>query len=122
MVPKSPAGDPPHAAGPQWTVQGEPISGALAGATARLVSNSFPLQLPPDPTCGINGAFTGVFNTEIGGVEPNGDFYNCPSSSTCVPAGAASGEVQIEIDVMLTSVGGLPVCRPTRTAPVACGG
>ena len=123
MVPTSPAGDPPHAAGPQWTVQGEPISGALAGATARLVSNSFPLQLPTGPDLRhTDGAFTGVFNTEIGGVEPDGDFYNCPSSGTCVGAGAAPGEVQVEIDVMLTSVGGLPVCRPTTTAPSACGG
>jgi hypothetical protein len=122
MVPISPVGDPPHAAGPQWTVQGEPISGALAEATARLVSNSFPLQLPPDPTCGDNGAFTGIFNTEIGGVEPNGDFYNCTSSGTCSGAGAPKGEVQVEIDVMLTSVGALPVCRPTRTTPVSCGG
>jgi len=102
-------------------VQGEPIAGALAGATARLVSNTFPLKLPPDLTCGINGAFTGVFNTEIGGVEPDGDFYNCPSSGTCVGAGAAPGEVQLGIDVMLTSVGGLPACRPTKTTPVSCG-
>ncbi len=122
MVPTSPAGAPPHAAGPQWTVQGEPISGALAGATARLVSNSFKLQLPFDPTCGFNSAFTGVFNNEIGGVEPNGVFYNCPSSGPCIGAGAAPGEVQVEIDVMLTSVGGLPVCRPSSTTPVACGG
>jgi hypothetical protein len=121
-VPTSPAGHPPHAAGPQWTVQGEPISGVLAGATARLVSNTFPLQLPPDSTCGYNGAFTGVFNAEIGGVEPDGDFYNCPSSGTCDDVGAAPGEVQVEIDVMLTSVGGLPVCRPTTTAPTSCGG
>ena len=46
VVPASPAGDPPHPAGPQWTVQGEPIAGPLAGATARLVSNTFSLQDP----------------------------------------------------------------------------
>ncbi len=46
VVPASPAGDPSHPAGPQWTVQGEPIAGALTGATARLVSNNFPLRDP----------------------------------------------------------------------------
>jgi hypothetical protein len=129
VVPVSPAGDPPHPAGSQWTVQGEPISGALQGATARLVSNSFPLQVPEQSppgytqTCGVFGE---LFNWEIGGVEPDGDFYNCPTCSTYgstgpVDAGAGSGEVQVEIDVVITSVGGLPVCEASKTGPTACG-
>jgi hypothetical protein len=133
VVPASPAGDPPHPAGPQWTVQGEPISGTLAGATARLVSNSFSLQVPLTKPpgyklgCGTNGSFAEAFNWEIGGVQPSGYFYNCPhctsyGSSGPVDAGAGRGEAQVEIDVVLTSVGGLPACRPSTTTPVACGG
>ena len=75
-------------------------------------------------TCGVFGE---LFNWEIGGVEPDGDYYNCPNCTTYgqsgpVDAGAGPGEVQVEIDVMLTSVGALPVCRPSTTTPVACGG
>ncbi len=124
VVPASPAGEPPHTAGPQWTMQGEPIAGVLTGATARLVSNTALLKIPYTVPCGIYGE---AFNWEIGGVEPDGDYYNCPLCTTYgntgpVDAGAGRGEVQIEIDVLLTSVGALPVCRPTTTAPVACGG
>jgi len=129
VVPASPAGDPPHPAGPQWTVQGEPIAGPLVGATARLVSNSFSLVIPAASPPGYTqtcGDFGELFNWEIGGVEPNGDFYNCPQCTSYgdsgpVDAGAGPGEAQVEIDVLLTSVGGLAVCRPTTTAPVACG-
>lgn len=121
-VPTSPTGDPPHPAGSQWTVQGEPISGALSGATARLVSNTFSLKIPYTQACGIYGEF---FNWEIGGVEPNGKYYNCPTCSTfgkggAVDAGAGPGEAQVEIDVMLVRVGGLAVCRPSETTSVAC--
>jgi hypothetical protein len=130
VVPTSPAGDPPHPAGPQWTVQGEPIAGPLVGATARLVSNSFPLVVPASSPPGYVqtcGSFGELFNWEIGGVQPNGDFYNCPQctsygSSGPVDAGAGPGEVQVQVNVLLTSVGALPVCRPTTTAPVTCGG
>jgi hypothetical protein len=129
VVPASPAGDPPHPAGPQWTAQGEPIAGPLVGATAQLVSNTFSLQIPDTTppgytqTCGVYGEF---FNWEIGGVEPDGTYYNCPTCSTygspAAEAGAGPGEAQVEIDVMVTSVGALPVCRPTTDSPVACGG
>jgi hypothetical protein len=123
-VPASPAGEPPHTPGPQWTVQGEPIAGVLTGATARLVSNTASLKIPYTVPCGIYGE---AFNWEIGGVEPDGDYYNCPTCTTyakggAVDAGAGSGEVQIEINVLLTSVGALAVCRPSTTTPVACGG
>jgi hypothetical protein len=128
VVPASPAGEPQHAAGPQWTVQGEPIAGPLVGATARLVSNSSALQIssqtPPGytMTCGVYGE---AFNWEIGGVEPDGNYYNCPTctsfgQSSTAEAGAGRGEVQVEIDVLLTSVGGLATCRPTTTTSVAC--
>jgi hypothetical protein len=124
VVPASPAGEPPHTAGPQWTVQGEPIAGVLVGATARLVSNTASLKIPYTVPCGIYGE---AFNWEIGGVEPDGDYYNCPTCTTykrggAVDAGAGKGEVQIEIDVVVTSVGALAVCRPSTTTPVACGG
>jgi hypothetical protein len=123
-VPTSPAGEPAHAPGPQWTMQGEPIAGALAGATARLVSNSASLKIPNSVPCGIYGE---AFNWEIGGVEPDGKYYNCPTCSTyadggAVDAGAGRGEVQIEINVLLTSVGALPVCTPSRTTSVSCPG
>jgi hypothetical protein len=123
-VPASPTGEPAHVAGPQWTVQGEPIvGGVLVGATARLVSNTASLKIPYTVPCGIYGE---AFNWEIGGVEPDGDYYNCPTCTTygdggAVDAGAGSGEVQIEIDVVVTSVGALPACRPSTTTPVACG-
>jgi hypothetical protein len=127
-VPASPAGEPSHAAGPQWTVQGEPIAGPLVGATARLVSNTSSLQIPSQTppgykmTCGVYGE---AFNWEIGGVEPDGNYYNCPTctsfgQSSTAEAGAGRGEVQVEIDVLLTSVGGLATCRPTTTTSVAC--
>ena len=110
-------------------MQGEPISGMLDGATARLVSNSFSLKIPEQSppgytqTCGVFGE---LFNWEIGGVEPDGYYYNCPTCTTYadtgpVDAGAGRGEVQVEIDVVLTSVGGLPVCRPSTIATTACG-
>ena len=94
------------------------------------MSNTSSLKIPSSTppgytqTCGVFGE---LFNWEIGGVEPDGNYYNCPTCTTYgqsgpVDAGAGPGEVQIEIDVMLTSVGGLPVCRPSRTTPVACGG
>jgi hypothetical protein len=128
VVPASPAGEPPHTAGPQWTVQGEPIAGPLVGATARLVSNTsvlkIPSQTPPGykMTCGVFGE---AFNWEIGGVEPDGNYYNCPTCTTfgqssTAEAGAGRGELQVEIDVQLTSVGGLATCRPTTTTSVAC--
>ena len=128
VVPASPAGDPPHPAGPQWTVQGEPIAGPLVGATAQLVSNSFSLQIPAASPPGYTqtcGAFGELFNWEIGGVQPNGEFYNCPQCSSYgdsgpVDAGAGPGEVQVGIEVLVTSVGGLPVCRPTTSTPVTC--
>jgi hypothetical protein len=123
-VPASPAGEPPHTPGPQWTMQGEPIAGVLVGATARLVSNTASLKIPYSVPCGIYGE---AFNWEIGGVEPDGEYYNCPTCSTyanggAVDAGAGPGEVQIAIDVLVTSVGALAVCRPNRTTPVGCSG
>jgi len=129
VVPASPAGDPPHPGGSQWTVQGEPIAGPLVGATARLVSNNFSLQIPANSPPGYSqpcGDFGELFNWGIGGVQPNGDFYNCPQCASYgdsgpVDAGAGPGEVQVEIDVLVTSVGALPVCRPTTTTPVTCG-
>jgi hypothetical protein len=130
VLPASPAGDPPHPAGSQWMMQGEPIVGPLTGATARLVSNSFSLKVPFETPPGYTqpcGVFGELFNWEIGGVEPDGYFYNCPLCTTYgdsgpVDAGAGSGEVQVEIDVLLTSVGALPVCRPSETTPVSCPG
>jgi hypothetical protein len=129
VVPTSPSGDPPHADGSQWTVQGEPISGPLEGATARLVSNSFSLKIPYAPPAGYTqecGVYGELFNWEIGGVEPNGDYYNCPTCSTYarkgqVDAGAGAGEAQVQIDVMVTSVGGLPVCTFVQDRP-SCSG
>jgi hypothetical protein len=111
-------------------MQGEPIVGPLTGATARLVSNSFSLKVPFETPPGYTqpcGVFGELFNWEIGGVEPDGYFYNCPLCTTYgdsgpVDAGAGSGEVQVEIDVLLTSVGALPVCRPSETTPVSCPG
>ena len=79
VVPTSPTGEPPHASGPQWTMQGEPIAGVLVGATARLVSNTASLKIPYTVPCGIFGE---AFNWEIGGVEPDGDYYNCPTCTT----------------------------------------
>jgi hypothetical protein len=128
FVPASPAGDPPHPSGSEWTVQGEPIAGALEGATARLVSNSFRLKVPFNGPAGYTqtcGVFGELFNWEIGGVEPNGNYYNCPNCTTYgksgpVDAGAGPGEVQVEINVMVTNIGALPACRPTTTTPVSC--
>ena len=115
-VPASPSGEPPHAAGPQWTVQGEPITGALVGATG---SAGVPLLLPSDSLddpswlqSGLRLHLSQAFNWEIGGVEPDGNYYNCPTASTFGQvglgrAGAGRGEVQVEINVVVTSVGGL---------------
>lgn len=127
VVPTSPPGEPPHPNGPQWTVQGQPIEGPLVGATAELVSNTLPLQVPANPPPGYNepcGIFGELFNLEIGGVRPDGHYYNGdggPSPTGPSNAGAAAGEVQIGASVILTSVGGVPVCHPTTSSPVSCG-
>jgi hypothetical protein len=130
VVPASPEGEPPHTPGPQWTVQGEPIEGVLDGATARLVSNSFSLKIPSTTPPGytqVCGVFGEAFNWEIGGVEPDGNYYNCPTctsfgQSPSAEAGAGPGEAQVEINVLLTSVGALASCRPSTTTSVGCTG
>lgn len=127
VVPASPPGQPPHPNGPQWTVQGQPIEGPLVGATAELVSNTLPLQVPAAPPPGYSqpcGTFGELFNWEIGGIKPDGTYYNGnvgPSPSGPADAGAPAGEVQIGASAILTSVGGLPTCLPSTTAAVPCG-
>jgi hypothetical protein len=127
VVPSSPPGQPPHPGGLQWTMQGQPIAGPLVGATAELVSNSLPLQVPANPPPGYTqpcGVFGELFNWEIGGIKPDGHFYNGdvgPAASGPANAGAPPGEAQVSSSVVLTSVGGLPACHPSTTSAVACG-
>jgi hypothetical protein len=127
VVPVSPPGQPPHANGPQWTVQGQPIEGPIVGATAQLVSNTLPLQVPATPPPGFTQPctpFNEVFNWEIGGIKPDGHFYNGdvgPSPTGQADAGAPAGEVQLGASVILTSVGGLPTCHPSTSSAVSCG-
>jgi hypothetical protein len=128
VVPVSPPGDRLHPNGPQWTLQGQPIAGALTGATGVLVSNSFALKIPAKTPPGYTFpcSFYGeLFNWEIGGVKPDGKYYNCPKCGTYhskgpADAGAAIGEAQVTIDALLTSVGALPVCKPSDITPTAC--
>ncbi len=127
VVPVSPAGEPAHPNGPQWTVQGQPIEGQLVGATTELVSNTLPLQVPAASPPGYTepcGTFGELFNWEIGGIKPDGHYYNGdvgPSPSGPADAGAPPGEVQITASAVLTSVGGVPACHPSTTSAVPCG-
>ena len=65
-----------------------------------------------------------LFNWEIGGIKPDGHYYNGdvgPSPSGPADAGAPAGEVQITASAVLTSVGGVPACHPSTTSAVPCG-
>jgi hypothetical protein len=110
-------------ANPAWTMQGQAVDGPLSDATAALVSNSFPFYVPKgkNGTCGgTTGAFAALFDQVIGGIDPQGDYYNGVDPELNVDA--PPGETQLSLNVQITSVDSsmLPTCSISASHALTC--